>query len=236
MNPDQHHKAWKPGEILSYERRLLELPQPPVSGKIIDDVIIPARGFLKARHLKTGQTIRFIDIEGQQVVDVMLFEASNLRNVSSMTNSILMAGRHKLSTGDGIFAKFGQKMATISADTVGHTCVLGGFCNSEVNEARYRVEGTSSCRMNFVASMAEYNFGPQDIEEGCFSPFMDVEYKTTGEIAINPPSSKPGDHFDLTADMDIIAAVSNCPSERNDCNAWNPTPLRVLIIDDQADG
>jgi uncharacterized protein YcgI (DUF1989 family) len=83
--------------------------------------------------------------------------------------------------------------------------------------------------MNFVASMWEYNFAPADIEEGCFVPFMNMQYETDGTCNISPPLSKPGDYLELRADMDILVAVSNCPSEHNPCNGWNPTPLRVVI-------
>ena len=30
-------------------------------------------------------------------------------------------------------------------------------------------------------------------------------------------------------DMDVIALISNCPQLNNPCNAYNPTPVGVLI-------
>jgi uncharacterized protein YcgI (DUF1989 family) len=85
--------------------------------------------------------------------------------------------------------------------------------------------------MNLVASMSEYNLGPLDIEEGVFVPFMNVQYEPDGRCSIAVPTSGPGDHLDLRAEMEIIVAVSNCPSEHNPCNGWNPTPLRVVIYE-----
>jgi uncharacterized protein YcgI (DUF1989 family) len=31
--------------------------------------------------------------------------------------------------------------------------------------------------------------------------------------------------------MDVLAVISNCPQLSNPCNAYNPTPIRVLIWD-----
>jgi uncharacterized protein YcgI (DUF1989 family) len=219
---------WGPNELLEHERALASQPV-MINGDVIDDVLIPARGFLRARKLRAGQIIRFIDVEGQQVPDVILYDPNNLKNCSSMTNTILVAKTWKISKGHSIYAKLGQKMATIVEDTVGTNVAAGGFCNFGVNEARYGIEGTHSCRINFVASMWEYNLSPADIEEGCFVPFMNMQYESDGTCTIQPPTSKPGDYLELRADMDILVAVSNCPSERNPCNGWNPTALRVVI-------
>jgi uncharacterized protein YcgI (DUF1989 family) len=35
----------------------------------------------------------------------------------------------------------------------------------------------------------------------------------------------------LQACMDVIVLISNCPQLNNPCNAYNPTPVQVLIWD-----
>jgi uncharacterized protein YcgI (DUF1989 family) len=30
--------------------------------------------------------------------------------------------------------------------------------------------------------------------------------------------------------MDLFVSISNCPQERNPCNGFNPTPLRVVVL------
>lgn len=220
-----------PGELNAREQELASAPVPMPEGRILEDVLVPARGFLRARLLRRGQTMRIVDLEGEQVPDLILYDPANLKNCSSMTNTCLIAKRWRISTGDAIYAKFGQRMATITADTIGVHAAVGGFCNAELNQVRYGVEGTHSCRINFVASMQEYGLAPADIEEGCLSAFMTVNYLPDGSLEIADPTGRAGDYMDLTADMDVIVALSNCPSERNPCNAWNPTHLRVLIYD-----
>jgi len=59
---------------------------------------------------------------------------------------------------------------------------------------------------------------------------MDFRYEPDGTFEIHEPNTKPGDYIDLMAEMDIIVAISNCPSERNPCNAYNPTSMQVVIF------
>lgn len=225
---DVAKSLWRPQELQSYEETLWRQPI-DVEGEIVADVLIPARGFMRARVLQPGQVLRFIDCEGQQVPDLLLYDVRNLKNCASTNSSVLKAGTWKLTTGHVIYSKLGQPMATIVADTVGDSLAMGAFCTSDLNEIRYGIEGTHSCRMNLVASMTEYNLGPLDIEEGVFCPFMNVQYTTEGACFIDVPRSQPGDYLDLRAEMEVIAAISNCPSEHNPCNGWNPTPIRVVI-------
>jgi uncharacterized protein YcgI (DUF1989 family) len=220
--------AWEPGELQRYEEELWRRPS-GVPGAVLHDILVPARGFMRARTLDPGQVVRIIDVEGQQVPDVLLFDPRNLRNCSSMGNSLLAARAWKLTTGHVIYSKLCEPMVTIVSDTVGDSVSTGCFCNPAVNELRYGIEGTHSCLTNLVASMADYGLGPLDIEEGVFAPFMNMQYQPDGSCTIAPPTSEPGDHIDLRAEMPVILALSNCPSEHNPCNAWNPTPLRVVI-------
>jgi hypothetical protein len=41
--------------------------------------------------------------------------------------------------------------------------------------------------------------------------------------------SGPGKYVEMRAEMKIIALISNCPQLNNPCNAFNPTPIEVLI-------
>jgi uncharacterized protein YcgI (DUF1989 family) len=58
---------------------------------------------------------------------------------------------------------------------------------------------------------------------------MYVPIGPAGEMAIADGFSKPGDYIDLKAEMDVLAVLSNCPQINNPANAYNPTPIRVVI-------
>jgi uncharacterized protein YcgI (DUF1989 family) len=231
MNVQSPKSTWAADELLRYEQECATRDLRPVPGNVILDVLVPARGYLPAPLMRAGQVMRIVDVEGQQVADLILYDPGNLKNLSSMNNTVLINKSWKITRGHSFYSKFGDRMATIIEDTVSTNVITGGFCNPGLNRARYGIEGTHTCSANLVASMSRFNLSVGDIEEGCWCAFMNIVYEPDGTLGIKLPISKPNDYLDLQADMDILVAFSNCPSEHNPCNAWNPTPLRVLIYE-----
>ncbi len=139
--------------------------------------------------------------------------------------------------GSGLYSQNGDRLAIISGDaTDGTHAMVGGFCNEGNNRAKYGIPGTVNCRDNFVAAMAQYGFSARDIDWGsCISFFMEFEYNIDGTLEIHEPRTKPGDYVDLMAEMDVIIAISNCPQERNPCNAYNPTPIQAVVFNPDED-
>lgn len=209
--------------------------RPPVPGEAIAYIYIPARGFMPARVIKKGQVIRIIDLEGQQVPDVILWDVNNLDNVLSCAYSRSANGKWtKVGKGGpfGLYSKYCDKLATITRDTVGVHGFAGSCCSWESNYIRYGIEGTPNCRDNFVAAMADFGFTTKNIDmNSCISFFMNQVFNADGTFKIELPPSKAGDYVDLLAERDIIVAISNCPQERNPCNAFNPTSLMAVIFE-----
>ena len=50
-------------------------------------------------------------------------------------------------------------------------------------------------------------------------------------MEIKERTSQAGDYYDLRAEMDLLVGVSNCPQERNPCNAFKPTPMGIIIYE-----
>jgi len=50
--------------------------------KTIQEIVVPAREYL-ALTIKKGQTLRLIDLEGRQVIDVIFFNLNDLEERSS---------------------------------------------------------------------------------------------------------------------------------------------------------
>ena len=38
-------------------------------------------------------------------------------------------------------------------------------------------------------------------------------------------------YVDVTADMDVLFVISNCPLVNNPCSGFNPRPIRVVVRD-----
>ena len=63
------------------------------------------------------------------------------------------------------------------------------------------------------------------------SQIMNVPVTPEGGLTFQDGVSGQGKYVELRAEMDVLAVISNCPQLNNPCNAYNPTPIRVLIWD-----
>ena len=202
-----------------------------IPGKIIKEVIIPAREYL-AIEVKKGQIFRFIDIEGQQVVDLTVFNLNDSKERSSCNATRHLNDIWHITEGNSVYSTKCNKMYTIIDDKVGQNVYNGGFCTEELNYVRYGVRGTRNCRDNLIMAVAPYGLGRKDIQEdGNCGLMMNIELTPGGKCVIREPVKEPGRYADLLAEMDLLVAISNCPSERNPCNAFNPTPVKVIVYE-----
>jgi uncharacterized protein YcgI (DUF1989 family) len=51
----------------------------------------------------------------------------------------------------------------------------------------------------------------------------------TGELTFADGVSGSGRYVEMRADTDVLVLISNCPQLNNPCNAYNPTPVRLLV-------
>jgi uncharacterized protein YcgI (DUF1989 family) len=59
--------------------------------------------------------------------------------------------------------------------------------------------------------------------------FMNVPLTQEGGLSFEDGISGPGRYVELRAEMPVRILISNCPQLNNPCNAYNPTPVRILI-------
>ena len=184
--------------------------------------------------LKKGQTLRILDLEGNQAVDTIFYNADNPEERYSATDTIRQQGNIYLSTGSKLISTEGNVMLTITADTCGRHDTLGGACAAESNTVRYAFEKINmhNCRDNYLIALAESDFDmdKRDLTSN-INFFMNVPVTPEGGLTFEDGISDAGKYVELRAEMDVIVLVSNCPQLNNPCNAYNPTPVEMLIWD-----
>jgi urea carboxylase-associated protein 1 len=216
-------RKWADRAILAREGAGMTTP----TDRIIADLTIPAGGHW-GRVLRAGQVLRIIDLEGKQAVDFLCYNAGDPDERYNAADTMKYAGTLFLTTGHGIYSGMGRRLLTIVADTCGRHDTIGGCCSAESNELRYGVKDSPSCRQNFLRALEPFGLGKKDIVAN-LNWFMNVPVGPDGAMAIVEGISKPGDHVDLRAEMDVLAVISNCPQTRNPCNGFQPTPIRVIV-------
>jgi uncharacterized protein YcgI (DUF1989 family) len=185
-----------------------------------------------AFELANGDTLRVIDIDGQQVADFICFDKNNLADKISQSTTVMLKGNINLTTGDFIYSVDAWKMLKITQDTVGRHDIIAGSCCRGLNRLRYgpEAEDQPNCRQNLAAAMEPYGIRITEIPY-TFNIFMNVPVGPTGSIGVIAPVSKAGDFIDLRAEMDLVVAISNCPQERNICNGFKATRLGLVVYD-----
>lgn len=196
--------------------------------------ILPPRGGT-AFTIRAGQVCRVVDLEGKQVADVICFNLHDLVDKLSPENTQALNGTLFLTTGHHLYSTKATRLATITADTCGVHDLISGSCSEQTNAFRYGVRGTPNCRSNFERVLKPYGVPPAEIPYS-FNVFMNTPIAADGTTGIQEPTSKPGDYLDLRANVDLLIAISNCPQERNPCNAFKPTPLGVVVYEVEPTG
>ncbi len=196
--------------------------------------VIPA-GDYWIDTVKRGQTLRIVDVEGNQAADTLLFNAADVAERYSAVDTIRGQRNVYLSCGSELLSTSGNCMAQIAADTVGRHDTLGGACAAESNTVRYALDKRTmhACRDSYLLAVAQHDrlgLGKRDLSHN-INFFMNVPVTTDGGLTFADGLSGPGQYVELRAAMDIIVLISNCPQLNNPCNAYNPTPLEVLIWD-----
>jgi uncharacterized protein len=183
--------------------------------------------------LTTGQVLRIVDVEGNQSADTLFFNAADISDRYSAVDTIRAQRNVYLSCGSKLLSTAGNVLAEIVADTVGRHDTLGGACASESNTVRYALEKRTmhSCRDSYLLAAAQHDhlgIGKRDLAHN-INFFMNVPVTRDGGLSFADGLSGPGQYVEMRAAMDVIVLISNCPQLNNPCNAYNPTPLEVLI-------
>ena len=184
-------------------------------------------------EVKAGQTLRLLDLEGNQAVDTLFYSARNPRERYDVQRTLRKQNRVYLTTGSVLYSNLGNPLLTISADTCGRHDTLGGACAQESNTVRYALDKRymHSCRDNFLrASLHDGRLNKADISAN-INFFMNVPVTPEGGLTFEDGISAPGKYVELVAHMDVIVLISNCPQLNNPCNGYNPTPAEVLVWD-----
>lgn len=185
-------------------------------------------------RLEAGQTLRILDLEGNQAVDTLFFNADDVAERYSAQDTIRAQGNLYLSAGTRLLSNEGRVMLTITADTCGRHDTLGGACAAESNQVRYALDKwpMHSCRDSFLLACAHTRgrLTKRDLPAN-INFFMNVPVTAEGRLSFEDGISDAGKYVEMQAAMPVLVLVSNCPQLNNPCNAYNPTPVRMIVWD-----
>ncbi|WP_373055781.1 DUF1989 domain-containing protein [Zunongwangia sp. H14] len=182
-----------------------------------------------AFKIKKGQKLKVTDPKGQQVSDMVLFNAEDKREKISSGKTLDFEESILISRGNFLWSNRSRKMMKILEDTNGRNDFLLAPCSPETFQIMYNNPGYHpSCFENLYTNLKKYNIEPDDIPTA-FNIFMNVQFNTEGKISVDPPLSKAGDFVLFEAQMDLIIGLTACSAE--DSNNGSFKPIHYEVID-----
>jgi uncharacterized protein YcgI (DUF1989 family) len=192
-----------------------------------DTIEIPERSGVAFR-LARGETLVVIDPRGEQVADLLAFNAHDVGEVISSGRTLDYASRIYLTTGDKLYSNRSNILLEIVSDTVGRHDFLLTPCSADTFRLLYNdLAPHRGCFGNLAAALEPYGIAPDRIPTA-FNCFMNVPVDgVTGELKVLPPLSKPGDHIAFRADIDLIIGLTACSAPDSNGGSFKPIHFRI---------
>ncbi|MGQ0617681.1 MAG: urea amidolyase associated protein UAAP2 [Acidimicrobiia bacterium] len=201
----------------------------PPDGQVVHDEVVRARAPW-SWVVAAGQTLRIIDIGGNQAVDCVLYDAHDPTERYSAPDTIVAQGNVYLVAGTVLMSNEHNPMMTITGTSCVRHDTIGGACSKESNTLRYgfHTYAQHACVENFVHELGLHGLTKRDLQSN-INWFMNVPVDADGSLGIVDGISAPGLWVDLRAERDVLVVVSNCPQVNNPCNGFDPTPVRMVV-------
>lgn len=194
---------------------------------VLATVEIPERSGTAFRLAK-GEILTVIDPRGEQVADLLVFNADDLDEVLSSGRTLDYAETIYLTTGHILYSNRSQPMLEIIADDVGRHDFLLTPCSYDTFRHFYpTLPPHRGCFGNLAAALEPYGV-PADRIPTAFNCFMNVPIDAdTGKLRVLPPISKAGDQIVFRAAMDLVVGLTACSAP--DSNGGTFKPIHYAI-------
>jgi uncharacterized protein len=208
--------------LTGYEEGFMKL-------QLVKEFIIPKKS-AEAFQMAKGQVLRVTAIEGPQVADLNAFNLHNLKEHFSSGRTRSVGGIY-VREGSTLYSIPGHEnaMMTVIRDPVGVNNILGTRCSGVVYRKKYGIEGYKGCQELLSEAIAAYGLTAYDTHDA-FSIFMNKKIGEDGKLVILPPTVKTGESIDLLTEMDLLIAISACPSEKAPTNNFVAKSLEIQIL------
>ncbi len=203
--------------------------------RLADHFIIPP-SIGQAFHVKKGQILRIYQVEDRQVADCVFFNPNDPREAFSvgqtwLINSILHTGGQRCYK--YLYSKPPREnlMLTVVEDTVKvHLGYRGGRCSRRTYEVRDDLPDHRSCQGNLEEALVDFGIDADGIID-MFLAFQNADVDEYGMAVARPSVARRGDYIEFRAEMDILAAISACPSDTVVTNDYEASPIGIRIFD-----
>jgi len=188
---------------------------------------IPPRSGV-AFTLRKGERLKVVDPQGEQVADLLAFNAEDAREVLSSGRTLDYVNRIYMTAGDPLYSNRSNILLRILEDTVGRHDFLLTPCSADTFRIIYGdKEPHRGCFGNLAAALSPFGIQSDQIPVA-FNVFMNVEIDASGKLAVLPPKSRAGDHVLFEAETDLIVGLTACSALQS--NNYKFKPIHYEIV------
>lgn len=192
----------------------------------MEQIISPQSGI--SFTLKQGETLKIIDPQGEQVSDMVLFNAHDPREKLSSGKTLDFEETLLISQGHHLWSNRSRKMMKILEDSNGRNDFLLAPCSPETFQIMYdNHDPHPSCFENLATQLDRFGIQPDDIPTA-FNIFMNVNFAADGQLRVDPPTSKAGDYVVFVAQMDLIVGLTACSAEDSNNGSFKPIHYEII--------
>ena len=196
---------------------------------LLEWTMLPGTG--KAIELLAGQILRIEQTEGLQCVD---FNAFNLHDYKEFMHCGRTRTVHGFRPTKGSFLWSAppreRALMYILEDTVGRNDVLFPRCSAYVYESAYGFDVHTNCHDIQAEAQREYGLTPDDVHDS-FNLFMCTEVTLDGRATITRQESRPGDHVELLALVDVLAVPNVCGADVMRTSNFSLKPIKLTVFE-----
>ena len=195
---------------------------------LLDFVLEPGTG--KALEVRKGQIIRLEQIEGGQCLDFNCFNLHDYKEYFHTGRTRTLHGLHP-TAGDFLWSAPPRERAMmfIAADTANANDVMFPRCSANLYESLYGFCTHTNCQDIQAEAQREYGLTPDDVHDS-FNLFMCTGVDENARPYITRQASRPGDHVDLLALMDVLAVPNICGADIMRTSNFSLKPARISIL------
>lgn len=181
-----------------------------------------------AFRMAAGELLTVIDPRGEQVSDLLAFNADDVDEVISSGRTLDYAETIRLTVGHNLYSNRSRVLLEIVEDDVGVHDFLLTPCSYDTFHHFYpQLPPHRGCFGNLAAALEPYGIGPDRIPVA-FNCFMNVPVDgATGRLKVLPPVSKAGDRIVFRAAMDLIVGLTACSAPDSNGGTFKPIHYRV---------
>jgi uncharacterized protein YcgI (DUF1989 family) len=194
---------------------------------VSDTITIPERSGT-AFPLPAGASLTVIDPLGEQVADLLAFNADDVGEAISSGRTLDYAETIYLTMGHKLYSNRSRVMLDIIGDTVGRHDFLLTPCSIDTFVHFYPdLPVHRGCFGNLAEALAPYGVTP-DMIPTAFNCFMNVPVDgVTGKLRVLPPTSRAGDSITFRAAMDLVIGLTACSAPDSNGGTFKPIHYRV---------